>query len=165
MRILITGPECTGKSSLARQLSKELNLPWFPEFARTYLETHGAEYNQEDIVIIAQKHHQLVQVFAPDQPLIMDTYLLNLKLWSEIRYGEAIPWIDEQLAELPSFDFILLMEPDLPWVQDGLRENPDSRQDLFTRYQLELKKLGWVYNIVNGLGDTRLNKALEIIQG
>ncbi len=165
MRILITGPECTGKSTLASQLSSKLELPWFPEFARTYLESYGPHYTNEDILTIAEQHHQFVQVFPPEQALILDTFLLNLKLWSEIKFGIVIPWIDEQLAQIRPYDFVLLMEPDLPWVQDGLRESPNETKEIFSQYRRELEKLGWEYQVVNGVDQNRLEKALEIVQG
>ena len=36
-RILILGPESTGKSTLASDLAVHFDEPWVPEFAREYL--------------------------------------------------------------------------------------------------------------------------------
>lgn len=163
MRILITGPECTGKSTLAKELSEHLQIPWFPEHARTYLEKHGKAYKQKDIAQIAKEHFQLVNVFPQSQQLIFDTYLLNLKLWSEIKYDKPIPWIDEQLLELKKFDFVFLLNPDLPWTQDGYRENKTNLHMLFSKFESALNDLAWDYHVVTGLGAHRTQSAIDII--
>lgn len=159
MRILITGPECSGKSTLAEQLSQKLQIPWFPEYARTYLEEYGPQYNQADILTIGQTHHQLLHSFTPDQPLILDTYLLNLLIWSEYKYDQADAWILEE-TQKAQFDHILLLSPDLDWQQDGLRESKGQREELFDRYLQKLKAFDMSYQIIKGQGQERLSQAL-----
>jgi len=160
MRILITGPECTGKSTLAEQLSDHLGIPWFPEHARSYLEAHGPSYKQEDILKLAQEHYLLVQEFHEEQSLIFDTYLLNLKLWTEIKYGQKEPWIDARLAEMNSFDKVFLLYPNLPWKQDGFRENESKGKEIFRRFEEALSALSCEYEVIDQLGPNRLQAAL-----
>ena len=164
MRILITGPECSGKSTLAKALSNKLDIPTLSEYARTYLENNGSSYTQEDLLIIAQTHHELYLSYTLKQPLILDTYLLNIKIWSEVKYGQCHPWIIEQLKDLEDMDLILLLEPDLPWVQDGLREAEDSRYELFEVYKKELEPLGLAYEVISGAGSDRVLGALEVLR-
>ena len=134
MRILITGPECTGKSCLAELLSQKLHIPWFPEYARTYLEEQGKDHIKEDILKIGQTHHQLLHSFTPDQPLILDTYLLNLVIWSEQKYGTVDKWLVQE-AKAAQFDLILLMDTDLTWQQDGYRESAGKTDALLVHFK------------------------------
>ena len=164
MRILITGPECTGKSTLARQLSEKLSLPWFPEYARTYLEQNGPNYNQDDILKIAKAHFHLVETFSADQPLILDTYLLNLKIWTEYKYLQTEPWVDQRLLAMTPPDYVFLLSPDLPWKQDGLRESEGQRTVLFELYSRQLTNLRWNYNVITGVGRARLDAVMENLE-
>jgi len=164
MRILITGPECSGKSTLGKKLSEHLSIPWFPEYARTYLDQNGKEYQHDDILKIAKEHYELVNVFPLDQSMIYDTYLLNLKLWSEIKYGKAIPWIDEQLTQLEPFDYIFLMSPDLAWEQDGFRESERDIKMIFEKFQMSLDNLNWSYKIISGQKELRMQSVLAAIE-
>ena len=161
MRILITGTESTGKSTLAKRLSAHLGIAWIPEYARTYLEVHGPSYKASDLLSIAQEQHNLVPV--DDQAFILDTYLLNIKIWSEEKYGRCDPWITDTLAQA-SFDRVLLTAPDLPWIQDDLRENPTAADRLHQRFISELNDLGWPYAIISGRGQQRLHSALAAIK-
>lgn len=163
MRILITGPECTGKSTLAQDLSAVLTIPVLHEHARTHLEEYGPDYQEADLLTIAREHHQLLYTFPPEQPLILDTYLLNIKIWAEAKYGQADPWLIEHLGNI-HFDHVLLTYPDLPWKQDGLRENADSGLHYFNVFLAEMKKLDWTFAIIKGSGPSRLQSALTTLQ-
>ncbi len=159
--ILITGPESTGKSTLAQQLSEHTGREWMPEYGRTYLEEHGPHYTYDDIEIMALRHAEQV-LAARDNELILDTYLLNYKIWSEYRYDKVSPEIIRLMSEC-SFDHVLLMRPDVPWEYGPYRENPDDRGVLFDIYVKEMAVLGWAYTIVDGIGDERFENALEAI--
>lgn len=160
--ILITGPESTGKSTLASQLSEELGHIMIPEYGRIYLEKNGPEYSYKDIEIMALHHMEQVKA-ADNSSLILDTYLLNYKIWSEYKYGKVSDKIIELLKEC-RFDLILLMEPDIEWEEDSLRESPTDRDNLFDIYIEELDKLEWSYSIVQGIGDIRRQNAINIIK-
>ncbi len=165
MRILVTGAECSGKSTLSKELSEELSIPWFPEYARTFLEENGPHYTQGDILRIAKEHYNLVQSFPPDQALILDTYLLNLKIWTEYKFLEAEPWIDQQLLTMTPFNHVFLLSPDLAWEQDGFRESEGKRNELFELFGRQLTKLNWDYSVISTAGRTRLDTALAMIHG
>jgi len=163
MRILLTGPECTGKSTLSEQLSQKLNIPWFPEYARTYLEENGPDYIEEDLLKIGQTHHHLLHSFTQDQPIILDTYLLNLVIWSESKYGSCHEWLEQQ-ARAAHFDKILLLSPDLKWEQDGLRESEGKREELFKLFKEKLTSYSMPFHIIKGRNEERLNSALDVIK-
>ena len=162
MRILITGPECTGKSTLAEQLSTRLQIPWMPEYARTYLEEFGKDYTLEDVLKIGQTHHHLLHSFTPDQPLILDTYLLNLVIWLEHKYGFTDEWITAQ-AKGSHFDYVFLMNTDLDWHQDGYRESAGKTSALLDVFKEKLTSYGFPFHLINGQKSSRLESVLSVI--
>ena len=166
MRILITGTESTGKSTLAAALSETLGWTWVPEYARLYLEENGKGYTQQDLLKIAKGHFKQVKKYKAEQPLILDTYLLNIKIWSLEKYGTCHPWISHQLersVEEKLYDQVLLCTPDLTWIQDGLRENPKSANRLHQIFISELNCLRLDYLVVSGQGIQRTRSALAAL--
>jgi len=146
--ILITGPESTGKTSLAKALSQELSLALLPEYARTYLETQGPEYLQETLLHIAKEHLRLYKARQLSESIILDSFLLNIKIWSLEKFNACDAWILEELQKFQP-DLVLLCKPDIPWVSDPLRENPKDRSYLFSRFVEELNFYNWNYHIVD----------------
>lgn len=165
--ICITGPECTGKTTLAEFLSEQYNVPLIAEHARIYLEKLNRHYEQNDLLEIAKAHafaiSDLLVTNITDAPfVVIDTDLTTIKIWSEEKFGN----VAEELLSLYNnerFDLYLLCKPDLPWVQDGQRENPHDRNRLFELYKKELEAEGKNFRIVNGKGDVRTGIAIGAI--
>jgi NadR type nicotinamide-nucleotide adenylyltransferase len=160
-KIVLTGPESSGKTTLAKQLAGHFGTVWVPEFARGFLEKLGRPYQEADLLEIAKG-----QVASEDEcakkntgPLFLDTSLEVVKIWSEVVFGRCHPLIKEHLHNrLP--DLYLLCRPDLPWEPDPLRENPGDRQVLFDLYLHELTGLGVHFIEINGMGKERIEKAI-----
>lgn len=164
-RVAITGPECTGKTTLARQLAEHFETQWVPEYAREYLSQHGTEYRHEDILKIAMKQLELetkMTVLA-NEILFCDTCLLVCKVWSEVRFGRVDAWIVSQIHDHP-YDLYIMPLPDFPWVGDPLRENPNDRWDLLERYRGELRRLGRRWIEVSGSEKQRLSVAVAAVE-
>jgi nicotinamide riboside kinase len=159
MRIAITGPECSGKSTLSEQLAAELNLPWTPEHARVYLERLGRPYVPEDVITIAKE--QAAQWI--NTSFIADTEMLVCSIWYEEKTGETSSEIEQLLAQ-QNFDLYLLCNPDLPWEFDELRENPTDRDRLFERYMAGLDELSLPYVVINGSAENRVAVALNAVK-
>lgn len=160
MRIIITGAESSGKSTLARQLGERHNLPYALEFARIYLEKNGPKYDLDLLKEMARLHliYQREQV-QPSAPLgIFDTDLINYKIWSEEVFGHCPEEIIRGI-QLETSHLYLLCAPDLPWEPDPLRENPTDRDRLFERHLCEIQNLGRPYKIIRGCGVERLANA------
>jgi len=156
LRIVLTGAESSGKSSLTRYLGERFTLPHAFEYARFYLEENGPDYDREKLRIMARLHlaYQSQQI-PPFAPLgILDTDLINYKIWAEEVFGtcpgEILAGINKEKNHL-----YLLCEPDLPWEPDPLRENPNDRQRLFDRHRDEIARLGRPYETVRGTGAER----------
>lgn len=128
-RIVITGPESTGKSSLAAALAQAYDCAWVPEYAREYLERKGADYVYDDLLQIAKGQIKLEDQIAASHsgPLLFcDTDLYVLKVWSEHKYGTCHEFILQNIAQR-HYDAYILCDIDLPWVFDPLREHPEPQ--------------------------------------
>jgi NadR type nicotinamide-nucleotide adenylyltransferase len=164
-RVVITGPECTGKSTLAKQLAGHYHTTYVPEYAREYINNLERHYEYEDLVHIAEV--QLKQANEsynqPNGMVFFDTYLIITKVWFEVVYGHCPSWIDEELAR-KTIDLYLLCNTNIPWKADSVRENGgEMREKLFFMYKHELEKLGCHYVVISGVGEQRLNGAIEAV--
>lgn len=165
IKIVLTGPESTGKTTLGGSLAAYFNTLCVPEFSRIYLETLDQPYAQHDLLEIARGQVSLEIEYEKKAGdlLFLDTSLEVIKIWSLFRFGHCHPWIEEQLARR-QHDLYLLCTPDIPWAPDPLRENPNDRNLLFDIYRRELLRMGRDFLILYGLGATRLEQAAAQIE-
>lgn len=161
-KVVVIGPECTGKSSLTKALGQHYNTAIVEECAREYIDHLERSYTQDDILNIAKKQITLENTAKKPQGdyLFCDTDLIVCKVWSEFKYGNCHPWILEQIQNR-YYDYYLLCDIDLPWQEDQQREHPNHRQELFDIYEGELNKLNKPYSIIRG--QNRLESAIEIL--
>ncbi len=163
-KVVVIGPESTGKSTLCRQLADHYGVSWVPEYARQYLLQHGAKYVYDDLLTIAKGQLALEDEYAAaaEGPvLFVDTDMYVMKVWCEFVYEKCHQWILDQIAKR-KYDLYFLCDIDLPWIQDGLREYPDivSRQKLYRIYKdiMINQPLPWLE--ISGSEDERLQKAI-----
>ena len=163
-KVVVTGPESTGKTSLAMQLSEVFKCTLVGEYARTYLNKLDRSYHQYDLTHIAKGQFDMQnKTLKESSLLICDTDLLTIKIWSEFKYGNCDPWIVNSLVDnLP--DLYLICYPDLKWEYDPQRENPNDGMELFEIYLAEIKKLGVPFQIIKGLGEERTEKGLKVVE-
>ncbi len=177
-KVIILGPESTGKSTLCEQLATHFNTLWCPEFARQYLEKNGPSYNYDDLLIIANGQLSLEEKYTKDlnksksseksqtlnSILFLDTDMHVIKVWSEFVFGKCHSFILEKLADQHA-DLYLLCNIDLPWVKDNLREYPEleSRRQLFHIYKDLLENQKIPYRIISGNNEQRMNEAIAAV--
>jgi len=163
-KIVITGPESTGKSNLAEALANHYKTAWVPEYARVYLNKLGRDYNYDDLLNITKGQYKLEKEYEKqsNEFLFLDTSFLVMKIWCQYKYNKCHPWIIENL-EKQSCDLYLLCDIDLPWQPDPLREHPDKRKFLFDWYQRELSHSGNRFALVSGIDEQRACNAIRII--
>lgn len=171
-KIVIIGPESTGKSTLCELLAQHYNMQWCPEFAREYLVTNGKNYDFDDLLTIAKGQlameeeytglvnsqwsmvsdrtwvnpHSLLTTKKPPF-LFVDTDMYVMKVWCEYVFGKCHQFILDEIVNR-KYDLYLLCNTDLPWVKDELREYPDEsvRKELFHIYKdiLINQNIPWV---------------------
>ena len=139
-------PESTGKTTLARYLASRYDGVFVPEYAREYMEKLNRPYTYDDVCSIArQQIDQLATLTA--NTYFFDTELIITKVWFEHKYGTCPEWVVDAIHTYP-MDVYLLCYPDLPWIADPVRENPNIRYELFQRYEREVQELGIPYYII-----------------
>jgi NadR type nicotinamide-nucleotide adenylyltransferase len=161
IKVIVTGSECTGKTTLARALAAIYGAPVSAEYCREFVERSGAQPNARDVEEIARG-----QLVAEDQAIkraddlvILDTDLLSTLVYSRHYYGECPDWIDDAVSRRAG-DLYLLAGIDVPWRADGLqRDRGDVRvemQDLF-RTELLCRNLDFIE--LRGSHEERLRAA------
>ena len=177
-KIVVIGPESTGKSTLCKQLAQHSETAWCPEFAREYLLTNGTNYEFDDLLTIARGQLALEDEYTArleanslpmleaggHLPLFIDTDMYVMKVWCEFVFNKCHRFIlDEILTR--QYDLYLLCNVDLPWVQDELREYPDlhTRKKLYSIYKdiMVNQPVPWVD--ISGDYEERLAKAITAV--
>lgn len=165
-KIAIVGPESSGKSALAIQLSRHFKAPLVVEYAREYLTARNGVYHPKDLIEIAKGQLKLEEsaLQKASNLIICDTNLLVIKIWSLYKYKTCAEEIEKGWKE-SNYDLQLLLRPDLVYQEDPLRENPvfEERELLFQEYENELKAQNASYAIVEGKGEKRVKNALKEI--
>lgn len=140
-KIVFTGPESSGKTTIARRLAMDFNAPLVPEYARTYLDHLKRPYKKSDLWEIAQGQllREKEAAVTKAHYLVCDTDLLTIIIWSQEKYGSVDPRISKAFVQQKT-DLYFLLRPTLPWTYDPQRENPDDRHRLFQIYRNKLRQ-------------------------
>jgi nicotinamide mononucleotide transporter len=144
IRVVVIGPECIGKTTLARDLAGHFDVPWVPEFARAFAERVRRPVRFDDVDAIGRG-----QRAAEDRArrrglalLVLDTDLVSTCVYSRHYYGSCPSWIEEE-ARARLADLYLLLATDVPWVPEGyLREQPERRDELYGSFKRTLEQWG-----------------------
>ena len=169
VKIVLFGPESTGKTTLSIQLAKHYNTVWVQEYARPYLQKvwnqERRTCQQKDILPIAFGQIALENRLAKraDKVLICDTDLLETKVYSSAYYGGFVDPILEKAATENTYNLYLLTYIDTPWEADDLRDRPEQRLEMFEAFQKALDQHQRPYLLLKGDKESRLKKAVEAI--
>jgi NadR type nicotinamide-nucleotide adenylyltransferase len=167
-RIVVIGPESTGKSTLSRRLAAHFETSFADEYARSYLENLNRPYEQKDLINIAKGQRAAMAAAlesARNGLVIFDTDLYVLKVWSESKYNSCDTFILEQIAE-QQIDFYILTNIDFPWQYDPLREHPEPamRAHFFKTYLEIVVQSGVPFFIANGSEQQRFHDSVQKIE-
>lgn len=169
LKVVLFGPESTGKTTLAEQLANHYQTEWVPEFMREYLEKKWQNTNQsivrDDLIPIAkgQLKTEKQQAKKASKILFCDTNLLELKVYSEYYYNGFCPEFIRKEATKNEYDIYLLTYIDVPWTPDSLRDRPENREEMFDLFEKELIKQGFPYIRIKGNREERLNQSISVI--
>jgi NadR type nicotinamide-nucleotide adenylyltransferase len=180
-KIVIIGPESTGKSTLSAMLAEHYKTMWVKEYAREYLLKNGTNYSFENLLDVAKgqiageeaatlelntlNHKKSTGYFGQtNNKLFIDTDMYVMKVWCEFVFDKCHHWILNRIAER-SYDLYLLCNIDMPWVKDELREYPDllNRQKLYCHYKdlMVNQNVPWVD--ISGNYEERIAKAIAAV--
>ena len=163
-KLILIGPESTGKTTLSIYLAKLYNFDLITEYSRIYLSKTSNSYSYEDLKKIAIQQNQIEKDNGSEK-IIMDTDLLTIKIWSEFKYGSCDPEIEKIIS---SYDrkkrYYLLLKDDIKWEYDPLRESKNDRSEIFSLHKNLLEKKGFSYSIISGTGINRINNAIKIVE-
>ena len=181
IKVVVIGPESTGKSSLCEQLANHYNTEWVKEYAREYLLANGTEYSYDNLLEIAEGQFALENAAiqaakdkiknanesnstSSSELILIDTNMYVLKVWCEFVFDKCHPWILNQIVE-NSYDLYLLCNIDLPWIKDELREYPDLeiREKLYHHYKDLLINQSTPWVNISGNYQQRLEVAIKAI--
>lgn len=169
IKVVLYGPESTGKTTLSKQLATHYNTLWVPEFMREYLQKKWnfkkELVTKEDLIPIAEGQLKLEKKASQkvEKLLICDTNLLELKVYSEYYYDGFCPSKIKNEATKDNYSIYLLTYVDTTWQADDLRDRPNNREEMFRIFEAELKKQNFPYQILKGNQKERFNKAVAII--
>ncbi len=164
-KIVFTGPECSGKTTLSNTIANKLSVPLVTEYARDYLNNLDREYCYSDLVQIAkgqiksEKEH--IHNNSQSKILVCDTNLQVIKIWSQIKYSKCDPFIINNQDENA---FYVLCCPDFLWQYDPLREHKNKRMMLFKKYQQDLEKEKYNFIIAAGPHKKRISFVIDEIK-
>lgn len=162
-KIIFTGPESSGKTTLAGVVSKQLSLPLVEEYARTYLITIPQKYTLEDVLHIAYKQAEEFNLIQTVVPVIYDTDLLTSIIWLKDKFNYIVPELEKLWAK-PHNSVYFLCKPDFNWEFDPLREDAERRDILYQLHRNYLSDAGKIFYEIGGSIDSRLQQVLTILQ-
>ena len=163
LKIAFTGPESSGKTTMAELIAKAYSTSFIPEYAREFLKDK-ITYTLADLDEIAKKQVELCKA-SKNTLVISDTEMAVMLIWSQEKFKEVSPII-QYLWEAQDFDHLFLCAPDIPWEADKLRENPLDRERLFVLYEVVLENSKKPFTILKGTIEQRIitcKKQMELL--
>jgi len=163
-KIAIVGPESTGKSTITKLLAKHYQTLWVAEFARYYCEALTGPCTMDDEINMFHGQVALeesVLSMAEKDFIFCDTTFLTVKIWSDEMLGET-PQIVLDALPVRTYDLYLLLDIDLPWEEDPLRDFPEKREYFMQVWHQELQAIGANYVVIDGI-EERLQNAIRAV--
>ena len=166
LKVVLYGPESSGKTTLSRELAKYYNTIWIEEFAREYLQEKWNKENKtcelKDMLPIAIGQIKLENEFSKkaNKILFCDTDLLETKVYSETYYNGFCDPVLEKYALENKYDLYILTDIDIPWIKDDLRDRPNNRKEMFLAFKEALIKYNRPYILVSDNLENRMQIAI-----
>jgi HTH-type transcriptional repressor of NAD biosynthesis genes len=164
-RVLVTGPESCGKSTMTENLAKHFKTDGIQEWARDWL--IDMDFDMDDLNAIAIVQYKLQQRAnaTANKVWISDTSAIETHVYAKHYLGESSPIIEKYLAlQKDNYDLVLLLTPDIPWVNDGLRNLNKVREEMYEKFKGQLEELGIEYHVISGRDfKKRTSRAIDLV--
>src|SRR5690625_3628469 len=95
--------------------------------------------------------------------LISDSCILTEEVWYDHLFGYTAERVLE-VRKTKKYDFYLLMDIDLPWVDDPLRDFPDKRDHFLEVWKKELAEVSAQYRLNSGLNEERFENGIKAVK-
>ena len=164
-RVLITGPESCGKSTMTENLAKHFNTIGVQEWAREYLKDMEFDMLDLDRIAVMQYKLQKDAERKANKVYFSDTSAIETHVYAKHYLGSSSPRIEKYLAlQKDNYDLVLLLTPDIPWVSDGLRNLDKVRTEMYHKWKSQLDELGIKYHVISGPDfEERTNRAISLV--
>ena len=176
LKIVLYGPESTGKTILAQKLAAHFDTLWVPEFARAYLDIKREIYDPfgrrseeicqpQDIpsIVIGQIAQEEAMAAQAHRAIFCDTNPLQTKVYNNYYFNRNDEWLEQAVHNRP-YDLYLLTSVDIPWIEDGQRDRPNDRQTLFNLFQQELISRNLPFYLIEGNYEERSAQAITAVE-
>lgn len=164
IRVVLTGSESTGKTTLAAEIARHYDAALVPEFVREFAEEKGGviQFSDHGPIARGQMAIEDAQISLGRAVVVQDTDLLSTVVYCEHYFGRSPEWIIAAAAERRP-DLYLLCEIDLPWIADGIRDRGHMRDDMQRLFRDAVMRSGAAVAIVSGAGSERLQRAIDAV--
>lgn len=165
-RIVITGAECTGKSTLAQALSGYYGEPWTPEFVRTYVERVQRALVADDLPEIFEGQLALEDsaLGGAERFILHDTNVLSSILYANHYFGSSQETEQARFLERDYTLYLLCSPRGVEWLSDpGQRDSPEARDALQAKFKESLIALDLPYLELSGELGSRLGEAVQAV--
>ena len=168
-KIIFTGPECSGKTTLTQRLAKTLKLPYTSEYVRHYLNLRkGSNYKVYACELARIVYGQIVHEhqFGEAPMVIYDTNILSNLVYIEYYFKVSPNWL-HRIFKRHCAGFYILLKPNIPFQPDPQRTGGQERQDLFYIFRAKLKEHDLDFSVINSSRETErlkiaMKKCLEL---
>jgi NadR type nicotinamide-nucleotide adenylyltransferase len=162
-RVCLTGAESTGKTELAKELARHFSAVLVPEYSREYALSRQSELSYSDVGPIAHGQMEREDAAVGSQLIILDTDLLSTVVYSRHHFGAVPQWVQTKAQERLA-DLYLLLDIDVPWISDPVRDSGQTRVELHEDFRSALEESGARYELISGKWDERLRRSIEVIE-
>ena len=162
-KVVLTGSESSGKTTLARALATHYGAPYADEFVREFAARKGAiDFSDHGPIARGQMASEDAAIARAGPVVFLDTDLVSTVVYCEHYFGRSPEWIVDE-ARRRAGDLYLLLKPDVPWAADGIRDRGDRRDEMHALFQSMLEALGLHYEEIGGDADARLARAVSAV--
>lgn len=167
IKIVLVGPESTGKTTLSKLLGEHFDTLWTREYLREFSEEKlknkkkSIEKSDNYTIVKNQIFLENEALTRANRFLFCDTNFVQTMIYSELYFGESDGFFTECIDNL-KYDLYLLTGIDVDWEADGIRDAPFEREKHYEYFKKRLTELNKPFIEISGNKEERLQKAVQV---